>query len=290
MTTLMGSVAVMRLFLAWRGVAGTLRAVAPALNPRRLWRIAKYKREQRRMAGPKLLAAFSERYPRPFFVEIGANDGDHDDHLRPFILSGGWRGLMVEPVPWIFKKLSANYGSVDGVTPVNVAIADRDGELPFYHLAEPTGEDADSLPEWADGIGSFSRESVLSHARVIPDVDRLVVDTKVPVLTFDSLCVRHAVERVDLVLVDTEGYDREVLESIDLRRWQPRLVVYEHYHLSADEQAGCRAYLEDAGYETMEEGFDTFCLATSEEDALTATWRRLRPAVRAVYAYQEPGA
>lgn len=242
------------------------------------------------MAGPKLLAAFSERYPQPFFVEIGANDGDHDDHLRPFILSGRWSGLMVEPVPWIFSRLSANYGTVEGVTPVNVAIADRDGELPFYHLREPAGEDAERLPDWADGIGSFSRESVLSHARVIPEVERLIVDTKVPVLTFDSLCRRHDVEGVDLILVDTEGYDREVLESIDLATWHPRLVVYEHYHLSADEQAGCRAYLEGAGYETMEEGFDTFCLDTGDADALTAAWRRLRPAVRGVYAYEEPAA
>lgn len=250
-----------------------------------------YKRLQRRLAAPKLLAAFAERYPRPVFVEIGANDGDHDDHLRPFILSRRWSGLMVEPVPYIFEKLRANYAAIEGITPVNVAVADSDGELPFFHLADPSEDDsAASLPEWADGVGSFSREAVLSHARLLPDIERLVVETRVPVVTFDSLCRRHGIDHVDLIVVDTEGHDRQILESIDLGTWHPRLVVYEHYHLSAEEQTGCRAYLETAGYETLSEGFDTFCLDASEDDDLTRVWRRLRPAVDPVFAYQEPAA
>ena len=264
--------------------------MSPTLDPRRLWRIAKYRRVQRRLAGPKLLKAFAARYPEPFFVEIGANDGDHHDHLRPFILSRRWRGLMVEPVPYIFEKLRANYDAVEGVSPVNVAVADRDGELPFFHLAEPAEEDRARLPDWADGIGSFSREAVLSHARAIPDVERLIVRTEVPALTFESLCRRHSVSRVDLILVDTEGYDRQILESIDLGTWHPRLVVYEHYHFSPEEQAACLEYMRGAGYETLEEGFDTFCLDATQDDALTRTWRGLRPGVRAVFAHEEDGA
>jgi len=263
---------------------GTLRAV----NPRRLWKIAKYRRVQRRLAGPKLLRAFAERYESPFFVEIGANDGDHHDHLRPFILSRPWRGIMVEPVPYIFERLVRNYGGIDRVIPANVAIGERDGELPFYHLAEPGPEERERLPDWFDGIGSFSRAAVVSHARAIPDVEERIVEREVPAMTFDSLCRQNAVESVDLVVIDTEGYDWQILQSIDLAAWHPRLVIYEHYHLTPDEQASSRAHLEEAGYETMEEGFDTFCLDASEEDSLTRTWRRLRPAVRAVYAHEEP--
>jgi FkbM family methyltransferase len=242
----------------------------------------------RRLAGPKLLRAFAERYEEPFFVEIGANDGDHDDHLRPFILSRPWRGIMVEPVPYIFDRLVRNYGGIDRVITANVAIAERDGTLPFYHLAEPDREERERLPAWSDGIGSFSREAVLSHGRAITDVDRRIVEQEVPALTFDSLCRSHDVERVDLVLVDTEGYDWRILQSIDFGTWQPRLVIYEHYHLSLDQQAACSAQLGEAGYETMEEGFDTFCLRTADDDELTRAWRRLRPGVRAVYAHEEP--
>ena len=40
----------------------------------------------------------------------------------------------------------------------------------------------------------------------------------------------------------------------------------------------------------MEEGFDTFCLDTSADDALTEVWRELEPAVGGVAAYEEAAA
>ena len=58
-------------------------------------------------AGPKLLRAFAESVPDPFFIEIGSNDGDQHDHLRPFILERGWSGIMVEPVDYVFRRLAA---------------------------------------------------------------------------------------------------------------------------------------------------------------------------------------
>ena len=62
------------------------------------WAKLKYRRLLARMAGPKLLDAFAQSFPQAFFVEIGANDGEQHDHLRPLILSRRWSGVMVEPV------------------------------------------------------------------------------------------------------------------------------------------------------------------------------------------------
>jgi FkbM family methyltransferase len=194
---------------------------------------------------------------------------------------------MVEPVPYVFERLRRNYAEVAGVVTENVAVADRDGELPFYHLIEPDPAERDGLPSWYDGIGSFSREAVLGHQEHIPDVADRIVQTDVPALTFESLRARHGIERVDLVLVDTEGYDWEIIRNIDLAASKPRLVVYEHFHLSREDRAACRAHLGDFGYETMEEGFDTFCLDVSVADRLTDLWKGLRPAVRGVAASDE---
>ncbi len=94
-------------------------------------------------------------------------------------------------------------------------------------------------------------------------------------------------ERVDVVLVDTEGYDWEVLRSIDLDPVRPRLLVYEHFHLDAGDRVACREHLERHGYETMEEGFDTWCLEPRPDDPLTVFWRRLRPGVPGVSVHDE---
>lgn len=254
---------------------------------RRFWRATRYRQLVRSLAGPQLLRAFADAYPQAFFVEIGSNDGEQHDHLRPFILSRPWRGIMVEPVPYVFERLRRNYESQGRIELENVAVAEEDGQLPFYYLVEPTQEERETLPDWYDGVGSFSRDAVVGHAAHIPDIESRIVSSEVTALMFESLCRRNRVERVDLLLIDTEGHDWQILRSIDLGEQRPRLVIYEHYHLSARDRAAAREHLARHGYETMEEGFDTFCLDVSEQDALTATWRALTPAVEGVAAYEE---
>ncbi len=253
-------------------------------TPHRAWRDWRSRRRWRNLAGPKVLREFATRYPRAVFIEIGANDGASHDHLRPFILSTSWTGVMVEPVPYLFERLRQNYAGVERVALENSAIADRDGALPFFYLDELEDAAADGIPEWYHGLGSFSLEGVLEHDREIPDIERRVVRAEVPCLTFDTLCARHGIERPDLVAIDTEGYDYEIVRRIDLDRHRPRLLVYEHFHLSPQARADCRADLDRSGYETMEEHFDTWCLDPGD-DELTRVWRRLRPALPGVSAH-----
>ena len=167
----------------------------------------------RNLAGPQLLRAFADAYPHAFFVEIGSNDGEQHDHLRPFILSRPWRGIMVEPVPYVFERLRRNYESQGRIELENVAVAEEDGQLPFYYLVEPTQEERETLPDWYDGIGSFSRDAVVGHAAHIPDIESRIVSSEVTALTFESLCRRNRVERVDLLLIDTEGHDWQILQQ-----------------------------------------------------------------------------
>jgi FkbM family methyltransferase len=241
----------------------------------------RYRRLLRRMAGPKLLSEFAAAYPRAVFVEIGANDGEQHDHLRPFVLDSAWRGIMVEPVAYVFERLRANYGHIDRIALENSAVAHRDGELPFYHLRERSADELESLPDWYDALGSFSKEVVLAHEPQIPDVAERLRETSVPTLTFESLLAKHGHEHADLVLIDTEGHDWEIIRNIDLERSGPRLLIYEHFHLSRADRDACLGHLDGTGYLHFEEGFDTFALR-AEEDDLTRRFRRLRPAVAAV--------
>jgi len=245
---------------------------------RNVWRQFRYKRLLHRMAGPRLIRAFADAYPHAFFVEVGSNDGEKYDHLSSMIHAGGWGGIMVEPVPYVFERLRQNYGNTPGVILENVAIADRDSPLPFYHLAQLDEQEKGAVPDWYDAIGSFVLETIMDHRDKIPDLERRVVRTEVPCVTFQTLCAKNGVKRVDLILIDTEGYDWEVIKNIDFALHRPRLLVYEHFHLSSEVRGECRRYVESLGYETMEEGFDTFCLDVRVVDDLTRFWRRLRPA------------
>jgi FkbM family methyltransferase len=227
----------------------------------------------RRLAGRRLLRAFAEAYPNARFIEIGANDGDHSDHLRPYLRRPGWRGVMVEPQPNAFARLRANYNDRDGIELENAAIGDRDGRLPFYEI-DPPGS--------VDLLGSLSRDALLAHGLWIHGIEGRIVRTEVPAMRFESLCRKHRLERIDLLALDTEGYDYEILKQIDFDRHRPRLVVYEHSLLMPADREGARRLLRRHGYELMEEYYDTWCLDVGRDDELTDLWRRLEPRTAAI--------
>jgi FkbM family methyltransferase len=264
-----------------------MRALAAALRRRlRRW-VGAAKRDE--LAGPRILQAFADAYPRAVFIEIGANDGVQYDHLRPFIVSLPWRGVMVEPVPRLFARLRDNYRGHGGVSFENAAISDVDGLVPFYYVAPAADQGQGDQPIWSDAIGSLSRDEVektIAAARAfaargcgvhIPHVEARIERTEVPSLTFESLCRKHAIGEFDLLVIDAEGYDYEIIKGIDFERHRPRLLIYESNHLAPEELDECRTYLEGLGYELMYEGFDTWCHDPRTDDGVARGWRNARP-------------
>ncbi len=207
---------------------------------------ARYRRLVRRMATTRLLAAFKAQYPQASFAQIGANDGHSHDPLHP--IPPGWTGVMVEPQPAVFARLRETVGDRPGVRSVCAAVSWKKGTVPFFQVGD-------------DALGSLDP---------LPDAERVEVEA----ITFADLGLDH----LDLLLIDTEGHDWVVLEQVDLR---PRLIVYEHYHLRPADREAARDHLLGLGYELLEEGLDTLALLP-DEDALTALFRGLRPALPAL--------
>ena len=193
--------------------------------------------------------------PDAGFVQVGAHDGTQLDPLREAILTTRWRGVMVEPLPFVFERLAERYGRHPRLALENVAIGEREGSLPFHYIPE-----SDGLWRWYDALGSFRRDVVLSHESFIPDVADRIRTLEVDCITFDMLCARHGLDRVDLVQIDTEGYDARVLASIDLDRYQPSIVMFEHLHLSPEEKQEALARMVDAGYRIVEDAMDVVAI------------------------------
>lgn len=209
------------------------------------------------------------------FVQVGSNDGDHDDPLRPFTMAGQWRGVLVEPVPYLFDRLRNNYRHRPGIVPVNAAIGPYDGTAEFFAVVQE--ECDDELPEWYDQIGSFSKEHILKHADYIPGLEERIVGLKVRTLTFDTLCKEYGITRIDVLHVDAEGYDFEIIKALDFDRQRPTLLMYEYKHLSDNDRAACRQVLEGAGYDMLDVAWDTLALhrtaITHRRSRLARAWR-----------------
>lgn len=223
--------------------------------PRRIYQ----KWEVSRLAGPKLLRAMAKNKPSAFFVQIGANDGKMMDPLRKTIIRSQWHGLVIEPVPELFDRLSNNYDAFkDRVTPVNAAIAQHNGIAPFYLLRNLPDEK--ELPAWAHGLGSFNKDVLLGHINRLPNIQAHLLEIEVPCLSWQSLCDEHDVTHVDLVLTDTEGYDFEIISQIDFTKTRPTTLIYEHHHFDQNTDQKCIEMLKSLGYVLFREGLDTWAL------------------------------
>lgn len=235
-------------------------------NPvvRKIWRWIKYRRAVRRLRGPKIIRQMERLYPQAFFIQIGANDGDQLDPLRTAVHRSGWRGIMVEPVPYVFRKLASNNGHLASrVKLENVAIADVCGTLPFWHL--PQADAGEGLPRLYDALGSFHKDVVLKHVNFIPDIEDRIVCTNVDCITLEELCRRNQVDAIDVLQIDTEGYDFEIIKMIDFTIRPPSLLIYEHHHFDEHTDRECRQYLRERGYRLFKEGMDTWCLRSGQK-------------------------
>jgi FkbM family methyltransferase len=221
----------------------------------------------------RVIHAYSLAVPEARFVQVGAHDGTEFDPLRRTILGTRWRGIMVEPVPYVFARLQNRYRTNHRLVLENVAIADEEGPREFHFLAQ-SGR-ADAVWKWYDHLGSLKRDVVLSHDHLISDIGDRIRSIEVRCITFDTLCSRNGFDRVDLLLIDTEGYDRQILEVVDLERYGIDVLVFEHLHMDQDERNRCRALLEAHDYVLASDGMDTI--------ALSPACRRL-PGVQEVFS------
>ena len=176
-----------------------------------------------------------------FFIQIGSNDGIVDDILYDRILKYNYKGILVEPVPYLFDKLVKNYNQkLNNLIFENVAIGNMNQKLPFYRLDV---KNQGGVTFWYEGLGSFKKNVLLKHKNVIPEFDKLLVAELIDLITFQDLIQKHQITSINLLQIDTEGYEFEILSSIDFSTIKIDIILFEHKHLSTFELNSIRKKL-----------------------------------------------
>jgi FkbM family methyltransferase len=192
-----------------------------------------------------------------FFVQVGSNDGLRGDPLHDLIKSNSqWFGVFIEPVEYVFKRLIKNYGNESRFRFEQIAIGDEAGEHEFYYVSEKA-VGVDGLPDKCEQMGSFDRNHILKHSAALHPY---IITQRIRCETLSSVLDRNRVERVDILHIDTEGYDYHVLRQIDFKRISPKLILYEHIHLKADELQAATDLLCLHGYRCVNFGRDTLAI------------------------------
>ena len=145
--------------------------------------------------------------PGDLVIDIGAHTGDTS---IPMSLAAGPEGccLALEPNPYVYKILEINAGfnrEKTHIVPLNCAATDADGAFTFHY------SDA-----------AFCNGGYLSMIKRRRHGNRFALE--VQGRNLEALLRRDYAERLDrlsYVKIDTEGYDRHVIESFSFSRRSP---------------------------------------------------------------------
>lgn len=204
-------------------------------------------------------AMVPEIVAQPVFVKVGANDGITDDPVSDVLLaSHTWKGLLIEPVPFIFERLRKNFGDRERFLLEQVAIGANTGKANFYCVDTQAVESNPGLPVWSVGLGSFDRNHVVKHLddALIP----FIVESTVEVRLLSDVLNAHGIREVHLLHIDAEGYDFEVLNTIDLASQAPAAILLEHKHLPDTRRTELLSHLRKHGYRVDDNGADFFAI------------------------------
>jgi FkbM family methyltransferase len=200
------------------------------------------------------------RQPMPFVLQIGANDGS--DHASSLIRKHGLPGLLVEPLPGIFRKLVNSCAGQPQLHFANCLISDRDGEVLFHTVRSDL-----NLPAWVSEVASLDRRWVVkilsgwrrSHPELgLPaNLDLAIEPLRLPAITVRTLMDMHSIAGIDLLIIDTTGHDFEILKSFPFERTQPAIIQFEHSLLSPSDQHASYRLLAGRGYGFLQVGVDT---------------------------------
>jgi FkbM family methyltransferase len=193
------------------------------------------------------------------FIQVGANDGVFGDPLRKFILEYPWRGVLIEPQPHTFAKLCSNYDAIKGrLIFENLAIAANTGVITMYRARNMKA----NSQAWEASVSSLNRKVV---GKQLGSGQDGLEAFSVPCATLDDLVERHHMDQIDILQIDAEGYDYQVLKTLDLRKTPPRIVQLEHGHLSPADIERTVQYLGSNGYRILYGGhqMDTLALHRS---------------------------
>lgn len=186
-----------------------------------------------------------------FFIQIGANDGVTHDPLHRVIKKHHWRGILVEPLPSHFEKLEKNYSEEPQLILENVAIAEQNSKLVFHYLPPQYNN-----PSWLQQIGTFDRQAIESNLKASPELIPHIETCYINAISLKNLTDKWNVSRVDLLVVDAEGYEDKIIPQIKNLPSLPDYILFEWGCLERPILDGLVSSLEQRGYEVFSCGGD----------------------------------
>jgi FkbM family methyltransferase len=211
-----------------------------------------------------LISEYSNKNKNFTVIQVGANDGITHDPIHKFIKRDNWKGVLLEPQKHLFPGLCKLYRKNRGITILNAAVGYEDGSTNIYKIGF-------SDARWATGLATFNKEVlqdafnsgyVLRNAEkdniTIPEnPEEQIIAEKIQVLSPANLLKTYSIDHINLLQIDTEGFDFEIIKMFLDTNITPGMIIFENTHLSENDLADCQKLLLARGYQTEKHGRNT---------------------------------
>ena len=160
-----------------------------------------------------------------YLVQIGSNDGKRFDSLNKFIKKYSPHALLVEPIEKDFIDLKNNYKDQKNISFENSAISVNDTIKYLYRVNDTKLKYYD---EHIKGITSFDIKHLIKHG-----VSKShIIKQHVSSISIDKLLRKYLFNQLDLLFIDTEGYDGEiVIDFLSKMNLRP-IIIFEYIHIN----------------------------------------------------------
>jgi len=155
-----------------------------------------------------------------FFIEVGANDGYTQSNTYYLEKTLGWKGLLVEGIPELYKKcVKERPGSI--VKNFALVSDDYQGDSVEMHYA--------NLMSVVDGAmkTDVEQDEYIKLGKKVQNLDESYT-ISVPARTLESIIDEiGSPPRIDFFSLDVEGYELSVLKGLNMKKYRPAYILVE---------------------------------------------------------------
>lgn len=213
-------------------------------------------------------------------VQVGANDGRLNDPAYDLmkVFANRTEALLIEPQSILIPFLTENYSFHPHCQIYNGAIG-PEGTLRLFSIDPSMWPrlKAPQDPLWPayrapSGVASTSRAIV--HAWLVKNLpDRQLIDEAIQETTISSTPLLPLLKqmnfptRIDVLQIDTEGFDDQVIYNCSIDITKPRIIHFESTHLGPEKHEALSASLTAANYVLSKQGHNSLAVLVKCEQS-----------------------
>ena len=171
----------------------------------------------------KILEALSKKFENnslSVLVDVGSHKGEYINSIKKKFNIQKIYGF--EPNPDIYKILKKKIVD-EKINLYNFGISDKNGKIEFYKNLETSSSTINKLNT---NSKYYKKKYFLLN---IFNSKEVIKKIEINVLRLDEFIHSNKIDKIDLIKIDTEGYELKIIKSLEKKIENVKIIHFEHH-------------------------------------------------------------